>query len=271
MNSALNLMRRMPPCMAENSLAGLLDLAPELSNDLLAKIDQPLKVESNPKSGKKYIICEYNRDGDSYRASDTNEYFPEFNGFSPRKSIRNMEVLANKLFEIYRKLYFGAGSVASVYFFDTDERDTSTFGACWLVHKEVKGQTGLKDAVWDSIHVFDICTVKDKKGSYIYKLTSTVNVSMQLDGVSIGESDLSGAKTQQDHKQFKVDSSDSDKAEALHVSNMGKMLEDNELRIRNSLERIYIDKTRAIVNGMRSYTSKKDKEWANVAECLPKA
>ena len=65
--SALNLMRRMPPSQVENSLAGLIELVPELTDDLLNHVDQPLKLEKDPDTGKTFILCDYNRDGDSYR------------------------------------------------------------------------------------------------------------------------------------------------------------------------------------------------------------
>jgi len=67
LNSALNLMRRMPPSSIENSLAGLIELVPDLTDDLLNHVDQPLKIRKDPKSGKEFILCDYNRDGDSYR------------------------------------------------------------------------------------------------------------------------------------------------------------------------------------------------------------
>lgn len=67
LTSALNLMRRMPPSSVENSLAGLIELVPHLTDDLLNHVDQPLKVEKCQKTGKFFILCDYNRDGDSYR------------------------------------------------------------------------------------------------------------------------------------------------------------------------------------------------------------
>lgn len=63
----MNLMRRMPPFSIENSLVGLIEMVPELTDELLTKVDQPLKVEKDPKTGKNYVLCDYNRDGDSYR------------------------------------------------------------------------------------------------------------------------------------------------------------------------------------------------------------
>jgi len=68
LNSALNLMRRMPPSSVENSLAGLIELVPELTDDLLNHVDQPLKVKKDTKSNQEFILCDYNRDGDSFRS-----------------------------------------------------------------------------------------------------------------------------------------------------------------------------------------------------------
>ena len=44
LDCALDLMRRMPPQNIEENLAGLLDIVPDLTEDLLSAVDQPLKV-----------------------------------------------------------------------------------------------------------------------------------------------------------------------------------------------------------------------------------
>lgn len=68
LNSALNLMRRMPPSSVENSLAGLIELVPDLTDDLLNHVDQPLKVKKDNAKNQDFIMCDYNRDGDSFRS-----------------------------------------------------------------------------------------------------------------------------------------------------------------------------------------------------------
>lgn len=260
LNSALNLMRRMPPSSVENSLAGLIEMVPELTDELLTHVDQPLKVQKDPKTGKNFVLCDYNRDGDSYRSPWSNEYFPAMDdGFLPSKRLREMEVVANNLFDVYRKLYFEGGH-SSAYFFDTDEKDENAFGACFLIHKDVEAEKSLKKGWWDSIHVFEVTGEKD--GYFVYKLTTTVMISMVLTDDKVGNVDLSGLRTQQDTKRLKVD------ADAPHIANMGKMLEDMELRIRNAIEGIYIQKTREVINGMRSATGKRDAEWGNIAKSL---
>lgn len=34
---------------------------------VLGTIDQPLKIAADRETGKQYLLCDYNRDGDSYR------------------------------------------------------------------------------------------------------------------------------------------------------------------------------------------------------------
>lgn len=67
MDCALDLMRRLPPQQIEKNLSDLIDIVPSLCEDLLSSVDQPLKIARDKESGKDYLLCDYNRDGDSYR------------------------------------------------------------------------------------------------------------------------------------------------------------------------------------------------------------
>jgi len=260
LTSGLNLMRRMPPAHTENSLAGLIELVPDLTDELLNHVDQPLKVKKDNKSGKSYILCDYNRDGDSYRSPWSNEYFPAMpDGFLPPERLRKMEVEANMLFDVYRKLYF-EGGFSSVYFFETEDKSASNFGACFLIHKDVPVTKNLKTGWWDSIHVFEV--KETKKDVFNYRLTTTVMVSMNLKDEKTGDVDLSGHMTKQTEKERKVDKVTN------HIQNMGPILEDMELAVRNAIEGIYIQKTREVVNGMRSAQGDKEKTWGNIADSL---
>jgi len=173
-----------------------------------------------------------------------------------------MEEPANQLFDIYRKLYFETG-YSSVYFFDTEEKSQTSFGACFLIHKEVPATKTLKAGWWDSIHVFDVSASK-KAGSFNYKLTTTVMVSMNLkEPEKTGDVDLSGHMTKQVEKERKMDG----KVDT-HISNMGVILEEMELSVRNAIEGIYIQKTREVINGMRSAQGDKEKMWAGIQDAL---
>jgi len=80
LDCALDLMRRLPPQQVEKNLSDLVDLVPNLTEELLAAVDQPLKVVRDRTVGKDYLLCDYNRDGDSYRSPWTNTYTPPFDG-----------------------------------------------------------------------------------------------------------------------------------------------------------------------------------------------
>jgi hypothetical protein len=68
LDCALDLMRRLPPQQIEKNLSDLIDLVPSLCEDLLSSVDQPLKIARDKETGKDYLLCDYNRDGDSYRS-----------------------------------------------------------------------------------------------------------------------------------------------------------------------------------------------------------
>ncbi|KDN34846.1 hypothetical protein RSAG8_12078, partial [Rhizoctonia solani AG-8 WAC10335] len=67
LDSMLDLMRRLPPTRVEENVALLCEMSPDYADDLLGSVDQPLQVRHDKGTGKEYLICDYNRDGDSYR------------------------------------------------------------------------------------------------------------------------------------------------------------------------------------------------------------
>lgn len=92
-----------------------------MTEDLLASVDQPLEVRRCPRSKRDYLLCDYNRDGDSYRSPWSNEFDPPIeDGTVPSERVRKLEIETNKAFDIYRDLYYDGG-VGSVYFWDLDD------------------------------------------------------------------------------------------------------------------------------------------------------
>jgi len=244
LDCALDLMRRLPPSQIEDNLAGLIDLVPDLVEQLLSAVDQPLKVAHDPVSRRDYLLCDYNRDGDSYRSPWSNKYEPHIDdGAVPSPELRKTEIGANEVFDIYRDLYF-EGGVSSVYCWDLDDG----FAACILIKKvqdqSKKGQP-MKGA-WDSIHVVE---VTDNKTKAHYKLTSTVMLNIETETAATGRVSLAGSLTRQDEKDYPVSDA------APHVSNIGRMVEDMEIKLRTTLEQIYFGKTKDIVNELRSVMS----------------
>lgn len=126
-------MRRLPPNKIEQNMTGLLNLLPNEADELLQRIDQPLKHAVDKDNGREYLLCDYNRDGDSYRSPWSNNYFPSLEeGFYPSEKLRVLEIEANELFDAYRELYF-EGGISSVYFWDLD----NGFAGCFLIKKSM--------------------------------------------------------------------------------------------------------------------------------------
>jgi len=240
LDCALDLMRRLPPQQIEKNLSDLIDLVPDLCEDLLSSIDQPLKVASDRKVGKDYLLCDYNRDGDSYRSPWTNSYDPPLeDGAMPSERLRKLEIEANAAFDQYRELYF-EGGVSSVYLWDLD----SGFAGVILIKKAGDGSKKIKGC-WDSIHVVEVQEKSSGRSAH-YKLTSTSMLWLQTNKTGSGTMNLGGSLT----RQVEQDASVSDSSP--HIANIGKMVEDMENKIRNTLYEIYFGKTRDIVNGLRS-------------------
>lgn len=66
-DSMLDLMRRLPPTRTEENVAALVEICPDYADDLLGSVDQPLQVMTDKATGREYLACDYNRDGESYR------------------------------------------------------------------------------------------------------------------------------------------------------------------------------------------------------------
>jgi F-actin-capping protein subunit beta len=240
LDCALDLMRRMPPSQIEDNLANLIDLVPDLTEHLLSAVDQPLKIATDATARRDYLLCDYNRDGDSYRSPWTNKYDPPLgDGAVPSPELRKLEVQANEVFDIYRDLYF-EGGVSSVYCWDLDDG----FAAVILIKKTQdstkKGQP--MKGTWDSIHVVE---VQEGGRNAHYRLTSTVMLTIETETVATGRVSLAGSLTRQSERDFEVNEV------SPHVSNIGRMVEDMELQLRNTLETIYFGKTMDIANELR--------------------
>ena len=106
LDCALDLLRRLPPANVEDNLAGVIDLVPHLMDDLLSSVDQPLKIAHDNTAKRDYLLCDYNRDGDSYRSPWSNNYDPPLSdGAVPSAKLRALEVQLNDVFDIYREMY----------------------------------------------------------------------------------------------------------------------------------------------------------------------
>lgn len=96
---------------------------------------------------------------------------------------------------------------------------------------------------WDSIHVFEAI---ERARTAHYKLTSTVILNMISGDESLGEMDLSGNMTRQVEQDLPVEDDSS------HIANIGKLVEDMELKMRNLLQEVYFGKAKDVVGDLRS-------------------
>lgn len=162
-------------------------------------------------------------------------------GFLPSKELRQIEEKANLVFDAYRQLYY-EGGISSAYLWDLEMN--GPFAGCFLIKKEIiEPQRRVSQGCWDSIHVVEV-TPKGKKSSY--KLTTTVMLTMTTEKGNAGAVNLSGSLTRQG-KEKVFDAAGEDD----HVINIGKIIEEMEIDIRNQLEGIYIQKTREVLNTIR--------------------
>ncbi|KAI0534248.1 F-actin-capping protein subunit beta [Xylaria digitata] len=252
-DSALDLLRRLNPKHTSEHLNALITLAPELTEDLLSSVDQPLAVRRCRQSGRDYLLCDYNRDGDSYRSPWSNEFDPPLQDAPvsggeeqsnatglPSEKVRRMEVKANEAFDVYRELYY-EGGVSSVYFWNLDDG----FAGVVLLKKVATPGTS-SEGTWDSIHVFEAI---DRARFTQYNLTSTVILSLATDNSSLGEMDLSGNMTRQIEIELPAESDEQ------QIANIGKLVEDMELKMRNLLQEVYFGKAKDVVGDLRSVGS----------------
>lgn len=214
-----------------------------MAEDLLSSVDQPLGVKMCKKTGKKYLTCDYNRDGDSYRSPWSGEYDPQLpDGVAPSDDLRKLEVFANDSFDIYRDLYY-EGGISSVYIWDQDDG----FAGVALFKKGSEETSSSGSSGWDSIHVFEVESTGRK--SAVYKVTSTVILDVNSKVQSLGSLELSGNLTRQTEQSLPVEDSGS------HIANIGTMIEDIESKLRNVLNEVYFGKTRDIIGDLRTVAS----------------
>jgi len=270
-DSMLDLMRRLPPTRVEENVAALVGICPDYADDLLGSVDQPLQLRTDRATGREYLACDYNRDGESYRSPWSNEYDPPLeDGTTPTPKLRKLEITANEAFDTYREMYF-EGGVSSVYLWDLDD---GGFAGVVLLKKTMTPSTPSEPSgSWDSIHVFEAA---ERGRQAHYKLTSTIMLQLvthkgaeneaaegrQHAGSGTGaegngkgkgegwkregEVSLSGSMTRQTEQDWPLQDSSS------HITNTGKMIEEMEIKMRNLLQEVYFGKTRDIVYDLRS-------------------
>merc|ERR1711994_1058895 len=134
---------------------------------------------------------------------------------------------ANTAFDQYREMYF-EGGVSSVYLWDLDHG----FAGVILIKKAGDGDSKKIKGCWDSIHVVEVQEKSSGRNAHYKPRSGTMN--------------LGGSLTRQVEQDCPVSEA------SPHIANIGRLVEDMENKIRNTLNEIYFGKTKDIVNGLRS-------------------
>ena len=242
-DAALDLLRRLNPTTLQENLNNLIELQPNLAQDLLSSVDVPLSTQKDSAdSNREYLCCDYNRDIDSFRSPWSNTYYPEL---SP-KDLQDSPFPSAPL----RK------------FWDLNEEDFNghDFAGVVLFKKNQSDHSN-----WDSIHVFEVTTSPSSPDSFNYRVTTTI--ILHLDKTKTDQNShmmLSGNLTRQTEKDIAIDMSRPlDVIFTSHVANLGSLIEDIESQMRNLLETVYFEKTRDIFHQTKNAAIASSAEEAN--------
>lgn len=223
----------------------------DLLNEFLQKVDNRTKVCKDDPKGE-FIMCEQNRDGDSYRSPISNKYFPPTDDAKyPSAPLRQLEETLNKMFKIYVKLYYSNTTLCSVYCWELGDSLSEGYGVAVLIKNSLTDQKKkINTGSWDSSNLitvtFDEGASGKKKAKY--NLISTVNLAMSFDSKICGKVCLSGTIARSSHFTKEVSDYTNDEA---HITNIGVLVEEMENSIRNTLDTVYCMKSKQIIDTAR--------------------
>lgn len=192
-----------------------------------------------------YLLCDYNRDGDSYRSPWTNKYDPPLpDGVVPPDNLRELELQANDIFAQYCEQYYENG-ISSAYAWEVQDG----FAMAVMFKKDGSGLRGVSKGIWDAIHVVEVVEKSNKVAQY--SLTTTIILTMQVDtGIQL---DLSGSIQRQEVTEVQFDKFNT------HLVNIGNAIQKMENYLRDQLQTVYFDKAREITRTLRSPQSSKQR------------
>ena len=241
--AGFDLLRHVPPKDIEERLFDILDLNPDLTDDLISSVDIPLRTEQDDK-GLQFIKCDYNRDGDSYRSPHTNTYYPPIpDGQSIPKNLREIEEAANKGFASFVRLFYGPEAVFSAYCFETPEAE---FGFGFFVSKSLSDTTQNGVPVNGWISSSDVFTIsKVDKTQFEYSMVSSVLIELQTQVKNADPLVISGGLSSRVSKSLEA------KGNIQHLINCGTMIEENAANFFEKIKGYYISKMQEILSNIK--------------------
>ncbi|CAE7718691.1 hypothetical protein FNF29_02420 [Cafeteria roenbergensis] len=255
---ALNVMCRMDPARVGEDAARVASLLGEdAGEDFLETVDRPLAVAKCASTGKTYIKCDYNRDGDSHRSPWSNTYDPPVEAedgeeaFVPPAELRKTEVAANELLSVYGSQYYGSGAATSAYLWD---QDGGSIAGCFLVRKDIEGGRHVKSATWNSINVVEATPSPAGEGQFVYRLTSSLVLQASVVNDEVGTVSLSGTLTRKTERTQKPEGAAAvgpDASKPDHIAVWGGMIEAMESSMHSLIENVVVAKSATALSASR--------------------
>ena len=221
----------------------------DLLNEFLQKVDNRTKVCKDDPKGE-FIMCEQNRAGASYRSPYSNNYYPPTEDAKyPSAPLRDLEDKLNKMFKLYIKHYYSLSTLCSVYCWVLGDELSDGYGVAVLIKNSLTHQKKVNQGSWDSSNLITVTFDNEgEKKKAKYNLITTVNLAMSFEGKACGKVCLSGTIARSSHFSKIVTDYTDDEA---HIENIGVLVEDMENSIRNTLDNVYLMKSKQIIDTAR--------------------
>ena len=190
------------------------------------------KAFRSPWTNMWYLI-EQTSDGEDIRVyekdlSDTAE-----------QEIRDLEGIANEVWEAYTQLYYGKDSIGSVFLKPRSGDMKGVFEGMFGVMKV----TDDHHHRWDSIHYVKVDEPKEADKTCMYHVESSVICSL----TPYKKSNISCTMSKETSKELKVRYSS---LQGSHLENLGKIIEDVEIEFRSRMERVDMPKAMEVIESI---------------------
>jgi len=176
-NICINFTKKLPVDNLEKNISRLSVLLnkKELIKEFVQKSDRRLVVSTRDSLGE-FIKSEFNCEFDSYRSPHSNKYFPHReNAKYPPSELRELEIILNKIFKEYTKLYYGNSAVPSVYVWEQGESIDNGFYCAVLIKNSLVKYKGLESGEWDSVNIVNVKFTNEKE-KYTERIKATYKI-----------------------------------------------------------------------------------------------
>lgn len=204
--------------------------------------------EEDEKQGEKpFILCAQNRIGDKHRSPWTGVLYPKPKDVSVSDApkyeddelLLHIEGKFNTVWAAYCNLYYGHDAVGSVYLSETERGELSGFFAI---------QKKCEEGSWNSMHFMSMDHPKGDKCAYRIISHVLLTLNPEINGKESTDIDISSYVTKDTSKSLKIVPAFIMES---HIENIGTIVEQNEIDIRSSLERVDIPNTNEAIDALQ--------------------